>query len=71
MGSWDREGERGSGEKLVASGSGDKTVRLWDVTTGATVRTLEIFIHPTLVGMRLFYLLEFVISANEVVDQST
>ena len=27
--------------RLVASGSGDKTVRLWDPATGAAYRTLE------------------------------
>ena len=27
--------------RMVASGSGDRTVRLWDVETGACVRTLE------------------------------
>ena len=29
------------GPKLVASGGGEKKVRLWDVQTGACVRTLE------------------------------
>jgi WD40 repeat protein len=32
--------------KQVVSGSGDKTVRLWDAATGAALQTLEGHLNP-------------------------